>query len=413
MFNHLVIDIAGRCNAHCKWCTTGRANVAGKPKGGFMEPDVLAEALDSMRKQKIISPEAIIFLYNWGEPFLHPKFEDIARVIAERGHQFVVSSNLSAYPKIKDKTILSHFRAIVASMPGFSQTSYDRQHGFSFEKIKQNITQMVSSYRANGFTGKVQIKYHVYQFNLNEAPALFEFAKELNICVQPTFATFADLGLYMDYLEGTLSRKEERKISKEMLLSGVAEKEMHLPEDYECPYYEALILNEKAEIVTCCMVTPEMEDFVIGSLANIPPDEISTRKRQQAVCERCIRLGVPELIAQRAYPLFLDEIDLSLALVPDNRPVVIWGAGVMAKRMAERLNSVGITDIQFIKDELTDAPTDLPENMIVGSSILADNENNNFFIVANEFVAPSVERLQELGYRNKKDYLVNTIAAHG
>lgn len=413
VFDHLVIEISGRCNAHCKWCTTGRANVAGKRKGEFMKPSALAEILDYMRTEKIISPEAVIFLYNWGEPFLHPKFEAIAQVIAERGYQFVVSTNLSVWPKISDKTILSHLKAIVVSMPGFSQASYDRQHGFSFEKIKQNITEMVSSYRAKGFKGKVQVKYHVYQFNLNETPAVLDFVKSQNIGLHPTYASFADLDLYMDYLEGSLTRQEERTASRELLLSKIAEEEIDLPEDYECPYYAALILNEKAEIVTCCMVTPQMDDFVIGGLFDIHPDEVDIRKRKQKICKRCIRLAIPERIAQRSYPSFLDEIDIPLQYVPTDKEVLIWGAGVMAERMAQRLNSAGITNVRFINDDFTEIVANLPESKLVAPDVLSRNKGNSFVIVANEYISPCVEQLLKCGFVSGKDFMVNSIVARG
>ncbi|GBF34170.1 hypothetical protein DCCM_3282 [Desulfocucumis palustris] len=44
-------------------------------------------------------------------------------------------------------------RFIIFSMPGFSQESYDKIHGFNFEKIKDNIIKMSRNFRENGFTG--------------------------------------------------------------------------------------------------------------------------------------------------------------------------------------------------------------------------------------------------------------------
>lgn len=411
MFHHVVIDISDRCNALCKWCTTGRANRAGIPKAGFMEPERLAAALDHMRAKGIISPEAILFLYNWGEPFLHPKFPEIAEVIAERGHEYVVSTNMSLWPRLESPAALSRLRAINISMPGFSQASYDRIHGFPFQKIQRNILDMLETYRAAGFTGKVQIKYHVYQFNLDEGAALLRFAKENGVNLDPTFASFADLDLYMRYLEGNLDLLEERELSRELLLSKVVGGGHPLPAEYECPYWDALILNAKCEIVTCCMVTPQMEDFVIGSLFDIRPDDIVARKRLQPVCKRCMGLGIPELIAERSYPRFLNEMDVPLEAVPEDRPLVIWGTGPMAAQLAHRLQDAGRSDIRYIRDALSEPVATLPKQGFIHSGALVAQSPRPFVIVANEYAAQSLAWLREHGYVGGVDYLINSIVA--
>jgi hypothetical protein len=204
---------------------------------------------------------------------------------------------------------------------------------------------------------------------------------------------------------------EERELSRELLLSKVVGGGHPLPAEYECPYWDALILNAKCEIVTCCMVTPQMEDFVIGSLFDIRPDDIVARKRLQPVCKRCMGLGIPELIAERSYPRFLNEMDVPLEAVPEDRPLVIWGTGPMAAQLAHRLQDAGRSDIRYIRDALSEPVATLPKQGFIHSGALVAQSPRPFVIVANEYAAQSLAWLREHGYVGGVDYLINSIVA--
>ena len=412
MYDHVVIEISGKCNARCKWCVTGRRNRVKDPLPGvFMEPDMLARAIDHMRDTGIMSEDAVIFLYNWGEPFLHPRFKDIVKILTSKGHEFVISSNLSRWVPFEGNA-LHKLRAVVISMPGFSQDSYNRIHGFSFELIKKNIKEMLENYRACGFTGKVQIKSHVYQFNVDELQQLLAFAREHDIGVQPTYASFADLKLFMRYLGNEMDVEELGHAARDLFLNQLARHAGSMPEDYECPYYNALILDEHANIVTCCMVTKEMDDFVIGNLFDTAPEDIDTLKRSQPVCNRCMELEIPYLIENRGYPTFLDEMDISFPRMPGEREIWLWGAGRMARELCERLPLKNRDRIRYIKDALSSVDPDIHNEQLVSPEDL-EREDKPYVVVANEYIRPSVARLEELGYRYDEDYVVANIVSRG
>lgn len=418
MYEHVVVEIAGKCNARCKWCVTGRANRAGRAQAGaFMAPETLSRVIAHLHERAIITPDAVFSLYNWGEPFLHPRFQDIAAVLTEAGHEYIVSSNLSRLVPFEGPDSLRRLRAVVVSMPGFSQASYDRIHGFSFERIKGNIEAMLETYRAHGFTGKVQIKSHVYQFNLDELGELLAFAKARDIGVQFTYASFADLDLFMRYLEDSLPREELRELGQDLLLNRLVKDRGRMPADYQCPYYDALLLDERANIVTCCMVTKEMDDFVIGNLFETDPADIDRLKRSQAVCRRCMGLEIPYLIEKRDYPAFLEFLDQPLSRLPRDREIWLWGTGHMAVDLAGRLAARGYGQPRFIADNLSPRDPAIPADRLVSPGDLPGRERaagkRPFVIVANEYIAPSVERLTALGYGRETDFDVQTIVARG
>lgn len=413
MYDFVVVEIAGKCNARCKWCVTGRANRAGRAlPGAFMEPEALERVIAHLRDKAVITPDAVFSLYNWGEPFLHPRFQEIVEVLTRAGHEFIISTNLSRFTPFDEPDALRKLRAVVVSMPGFSQASYDRIHGFPFERIRDNIVAMLENYRAHGFRGKVQIKSHIYQFNLDELGDLLAFAKAQDIGVQPTYASFADLDLFMRYLEDAMPREELREVAQDLLLDRLVKDRGGMPKGYDCPYYNALLLDERANIVTCCMVTKEMDDFVIGNLFDTDPADIDRLKRAQPVCRRCLGLEIPYLIEKRAYPDFLESMDLPLARLPRDREIWLWGAGRMAVDLAGRLEARGLGRPKFIADGLSLRDPGIPADRLARAEDLP-TENRPYVIVANEYIAPSVERLRALGYGRETDFDVQTIVARG
>jgi MoaA/NifB/PqqE/SkfB family radical SAM enzyme len=153
MFNPIFFEISGRCNAHCHWCYTGIANKNNQPKGNFVDFDEFVTSINYMVAHGIIQSNSTVFLYNWGEPFLHPKFEKIISFLNSKGVKYGLSTNGSSPAHFKHNEDLRGLVHLRFSMCGFSQASYSKIYGFSFEKIKQNIINILNDFRNRGFSG--------------------------------------------------------------------------------------------------------------------------------------------------------------------------------------------------------------------------------------------------------------------
>ncbi|MGB9762980.1 MAG: radical SAM protein, partial [Minisyncoccia bacterium] len=166
-FSRVVFEISGICNAQCPYCITGN----GTQKGNFVDFEQLKLTVEKLINENLIDSNTVFELYNWGEPLLHPMFVNIVNFFSSLNIKFVLSSNLS---KIPDKIQHANFDSLQQfniSMPGFSQNSYDKIHGFKFKDILSNIIKLTNIIPKE----KIRILFHVYQFNYYEIQEAFKF----------------------------------------------------------------------------------------------------------------------------------------------------------------------------------------------------------------------------------------------
>ncbi len=286
-FKQVYFEISGVCNAKCPFCVTGTGRL---PSGGFISVDFFKKSIDKLLETKLIDNQSALFLYNWGEPFLHPNFAEIIEYVNEKGVKFSLSSNASVYKEFTQKTI-ENLQEISFSLPGFSQDSYNRVHGFNFDKIKNNIVRFVDNLKKVGYQNKVKIFYHIYQFNLDEIVSAKEFCKAVNGDFFPYFAFIADYEKAKNYLLNRLSADDMRALAESIILADMAKKIETKPPGYRCPQNDILVLDEHAEILTCCFLPKNHPDYSCGNLFNLESENFSGKTIKDE-CKFCLESGL-------------------------------------------------------------------------------------------------------------------------
>jgi MoaA/NifB/PqqE/SkfB family radical SAM enzyme len=149
MFYYVNFEISGKCNANFEYCVSGKKSISGsfqQKNSSFIDLERFKSAINYMLKNELIGTDSTVGLYNWGEPFLHPKFKEILSFLNMKGVNYALSTNASKLIEFENFD-LKNLKKITFSMPGFSQESYDLIHGFKFERIKSNIKKMLINYR--------------------------------------------------------------------------------------------------------------------------------------------------------------------------------------------------------------------------------------------------------------------------
>lgn len=287
-YRKIYLEISGFCNARCPYCHTG----AGKIKNGkAIDTALLKEVLRKLLDEDLIKKGGVISLYNWGEPFLHPQINKIFDCVRDTGLKYALSTNASIVPQINAGFIKS-LDHIIFSMPGFSQNSYDRIHGFNFGTIIKNIKSIISECRKYDFKGYFKIAYHVYRFNAGELKECERFANENNIIFEPYYAILNHWWKLQGFITGRLRQEEKDSISKELFLDGLKNARERHSRRYFCPQFNYLVIDESANVVTCCQLPNDHKDYSCGNILNNKINEILVNKENQGVCKECIDSGV-------------------------------------------------------------------------------------------------------------------------
>lgn len=277
MIKDIYWDTIGFCNSNCKYCPNGKKSIIGKghrADAGILFPAEFEKALSYLVERGVAAPGyTTLHLYNWGEPFLHPWFQQILEVPIKKGFKFALSTNGSIVKYVPTKNLYS----LRFSMPGFSQASYDKIHGFGLENICSNIREIISQVRKEADPiPYISIVMHYYKWNNDEIALGKEFCKELNIYFEH-FCANMGLSMYMANLE-----------SEDLLTERLKSIGSKRPKDYVCPQYQSLVLDEHCNVLRCCGTDRTVPGHIVGNIYEVDFD----KPRKGAICDECGRLKV-------------------------------------------------------------------------------------------------------------------------
>jgi MoaA/NifB/PqqE/SkfB family radical SAM enzyme len=289
VYKNVIMEIVGICNAKCPYCAVNSSFlVKDNNAKKFIEPKDFENAIDTLLDKNIIDKTSIIHLYNWGEPLMHPKINDILKILYQKRIIFTLSTNASAVPDI-ESDYLSGLLKIKISMSGFSQASYDRIHGFKFHKILKNIDRLINIIDDKN---KIEIFFYVYQFNLKELGSAKEYFSNLGVQSTQLLANFNNYVKFQSYVAGTMNIHEATKASKELLLYYVDDF-IKLSKSYKCyTMKNQLILDENLNYVTCCLLPKNHYNYRIGDIKTLSKESLIKLKETQPICKECSELGI-------------------------------------------------------------------------------------------------------------------------
>ncbi len=283
-------DITGRCNAKCKYCYTGNS---GHPQGKDIGIDEFSRALDVLKTNNLLNESVCFHLYVWGEPTLHPRLGEIISIIQNNSFHYMISTNMGHVIDFQ-KNWFDFLDGIIVSMSGFTQESYNIIHKLNLEIVKSNIIDLVNKAVVAGFnTKKIRIAHHLYQFNVEEIPYLYKFAKKLNVDYHPYYAIFGDLDMTYRFTQGLLTPEEWKNISSEIFGNQIHKRVKNNPRN-GCRQFDRLVLDENCNILTCCCLPRNHTSYKICNLFEPDFMEKLTNWIPDTNCQFCIQNGLSQ-----------------------------------------------------------------------------------------------------------------------
>jgi len=282
MYKNVFWEISGVCNSQCCYCPNGGKSILGdahKRQAGFLSTKAFEDGLRFLLEKKLISPvETQVDLYDWGEPFLHPQFEAMLEIVTNMGFVISLSTNGSILKMIPPNTYW-RLKSLSFSMPGFSQESYDRIHGFNFKTICENIKAISKPIQILSPNTGIFITFHLYKFNTLEIDRAIEFCKELNIGFTSWRACLTGITMPRLFSKDADIRNELFPKDKEL--------EQEYPQEWICPQYQILVLDEYCNVLQCCLTERFVSGHIIGTLKEVDFDILPELRSKAPICSLC------------------------------------------------------------------------------------------------------------------------------
>jgi MoaA/NifB/PqqE/SkfB family radical SAM enzyme len=286
------IDVVGACNLRCPSCPHGNFEGFRLPRG-FMEPELLTSILDKALAECCVEH---VNLFSWCEPLLHPRLDELVRLVQERGIDCHLSSNLNL-PVDFDRLMRANPAYFKISLSGFTQESYGYSHrGGDIERVKKQMVLLAEARRRQGATTRIAVNYHRYRHNLKDEPSMRRFAADLGFEFDPAWALLLPVEKMLAFPSGeaegvSISDQDRELVAQLGLPLEAALSASRASGRGGCALRERQVsMDFRGEVQLCCG-TFDSARFSVGNFLELPLNEIQARREAHPMCRRCMEAG--------------------------------------------------------------------------------------------------------------------------
>lgn len=283
------IEISGGCQLRCPSCPVGNFGDANRPKG-MMKIDLFKEILEKIQKEKIVD-RPIVWLYNWGEPTLHPKLPEILKLLREFGLESWISSNLSVERDWVD-IVRAEPGLFKISLSGYTQDVYEKSHkNGNINLVKSNmhkIRYLIDKYKVGT---KVVVEYHMYKHNVHEEPEIRKLCSELGFSYGAISAHYSSTESMIRLLDvGVETAPSEKEFLSDYLIDPrelVALRKKYADKTLDCELrFNMTTINFDGSVALCCGVY-DYENMLGVNFLDASHEEIESMKYKHLFCKKC------------------------------------------------------------------------------------------------------------------------------
>jgi hypothetical protein len=230
-----------------------------------------------------------IWLFNWGEPLMHPRVAEFIRAVHAAGLTSMISTNLNHDERI-DAVMQANPQRLKVSLSSLDQAHYGQTHARGqIERVKRNLQQLAEARDRHAAATQIWIGHHLYRNTLGEQAAVQALAASLGFGYAPSQAIVAPIETAM-----ALARGEPGVHAPlhDQLLAHPREIQAHMQARrsgrFDCELrFNMTAMDHRAHLGLCCGTTQAL-DAVPVSFLELDRGEIERRKYANDFCRRCM-----------------------------------------------------------------------------------------------------------------------------
>jgi MoaA/NifB/PqqE/SkfB family radical SAM enzyme len=234
-----------------------------------------------------------VYLYNWGEPTLHPQINEICDILSARRIVFYISSNMNTEMSFAHLVKANRLRI---SLSGFTNDVYQKSHvGGDVNLVISNMYRLRHTIDRYKSKLHVEVNYHIYRDNCDDRMiTLARLSRELGYELSFAYAKLGPIEKLIDYMEGSPRFTDrDRETMRRMLLPieetlTVAKRAGHR----DCSLRaEQTCINYDGSVAVCCGVFDPINNAA-DSFLDVSHGDLRQRKLEMSICTRCMQLGI-------------------------------------------------------------------------------------------------------------------------
>jgi MoaA/NifB/PqqE/SkfB family radical SAM enzyme len=288
----LFVDIVGGCNLRCPSCPVGNSSDKTTPHG-VMAPELL-DRICAKAAREFSDPT--IYLFNWAEPFLHPRLDEMIRVVKRHGLAVELSSNLNIARNL-DKALAAEPRTLRVSVSGFEQDNYGSTHKRGdIERVKANMAELAALKKRTGAKTKLTVLFHRYLDNHGDEAMMKAYAEGLEFEFSAVWAYLMPAEKFVALGQGGLDdarlTAEDRDVIGRFALDPVEAIEIaKRHKEKPCRLLDrSLAITHTGDVLLCC-ATYDAKRFSVGNFLDASSEALQQRRERHDYCGECAQQG--------------------------------------------------------------------------------------------------------------------------
>ncbi len=185
-----ILELTSFCNLHCPFCLVNH---------GMKRPHrhmTLEETSGLLREIASIGPDQEVYLFNYGEPLLHPEIVRIVQLATSLGLRTKISTNGIHLSQLGPQLVSAGLTVLMIDLDGITHRAHSTYRvGSDVIALKAEIREFMDAIKTRSAVTQIMIQTLVHNVNLPEMGAIREFANSVGIQFIAWKSLALDLGV--------------------------------------------------------------------------------------------------------------------------------------------------------------------------------------------------------------------------